>query len=279
MIVAMTIGVVVWAIACCFHLISRNSKVYSGFGLWTLSSAILGTSGIMISLRGTIPDLFSYVVSNSLAIIAMIAIKSGIYAFFEQPRSQKTDTAIMLLFVPLQTLFTYVHPDLNCRSIMVSLAHFLVLLPALRFVISIRDRRINPANGFLVSVLFFAVFFSFLRTVVHGWSCVFSHGSNDNGIFAVSLLFQAAMSVFLYFSLLVTNAIRVETDLRNANEQIRTLQGILPICCHCKRIKESTNAWLPIDTYIQEHSQTEFSHGICPDCMKQFYPEIQLPLS
>ncbi|MEI6306165.1 MAG: response regulator transcription factor [Deltaproteobacteria bacterium] len=62
-------------------------------------------------------------------------------------------------------------------------------------------------------------------------------------------------------------------ELKEAQEHIRTLQGILPICMHCKNIRNDTGYWEQIDQYVSKHSQAMFSHGICPECLKKHYPE------
>jgi len=50
--------------------------------------------------------------------------------------------------------------------------------------------------------------------------------------------------------------------------EIRTLRGILPICSHCKRIKDAQAHWQKIEKYIHDRSEAKFSHGICPECEK-----------
>jgi len=54
---------------------------------------------------------------------------------------------------------------------------------------------------------------------------------------------------------------------------VNTLGSFLPICANCKKIRDEEGAWIPIEAYISDRSETEFSHGICPDCMKKLYPE------
>jgi CRP/FNR family cyclic AMP-dependent transcriptional regulator len=55
---------------------------------------------------------------------------------------------------------------------------------------------------------------------------------------------------------------------------IDTLGSLLPICASCKRIREGNGSWTNIEEYISRHSDTEFSHGICPECMRKLYPEF-----
>ena len=64
------------------------------------------------------------------------------------------------------------------------------------------------------------------------------------------------------------------TSLKNALSEVRTLKGLIPICSHCKSIRDDTGYWLMLEEYVQEHSEATFTHGICPDCMKELYPEL-----
>ena len=73
---------------------------------------------------------------------------------------------------------------------------------------------------------------------------------------------------------------RVETErenlimeLKKALSEIKTLSGLLPICAHCKKIRNDEGYWEQIEGYIKERSLAEFSHGICPECMKKYYPD------
>jgi ABC-type nitrate/sulfonate/bicarbonate transport system substrate-binding protein len=68
---------------------------------------------------------------------------------------------------------------------------------------------------------------------------------------------------------------RLNSKLNKALSEITTLQGILPICAFCKKIRDDKGAWEQIEVYIKERSGTVFSHGICPDCARKEYPETQ----
>ncbi len=61
--------------------------------------------------------------------------------------------------------------------------------------------------------------------------------------------------------------------LQTALSEIRTLRGIIPICSHCKQIRDDEGLWKQIEEYIRSHSEAEFSHSICPRCLKKHYPE------
>jgi phosphoserine phosphatase RsbU/P len=59
------------------------------------------------------------------------------------------------------------------------------------------------------------------------------------------------------------------SELEQALSRIRQLQGLLPICAYCKRIRDDQNYWSQVETYIAEHLDVRFSHGICPWCLEQ----------
>ncbi len=55
-------------------------------------------------------------------------------------------------------------------------------------------------------------------------------------------------------------------ELEEALSQVQQLQGLLPICSYCKKIRDDRNYWQQVETYVSRHTQMRFSHGICPDC-------------
>jgi hypothetical protein len=61
---------------------------------------------------------------------------------------------------------------------------------------------------------------------------------------------------------------------RKVFQRIRRLEGMLPICSFCKRIRDEEGGWHQIESYISEKSEVDFSHGICPDCAEKFYPGL-----
>ena len=63
-------------------------------------------------------------------------------------------------------------------------------------------------------------------------------------------------------------------ELTEAISDVKTLSGMLPICANCKKIRDDKGYWNQIEAYIGDHSEAEFSHGICPDCAKKLYPEF-----
>jgi len=81
----------------------------------------------------------------------------------------------------------------------------------------------------------------------------------------------------------ITDRIRIEKEkedliakLKDALNSIKTLNGLLPICSHCKMIRDDQGYWNQIEVYIQKHSDAAFSHSICQECAKKYYPDMNL---
>jgi PAS domain S-box-containing protein len=63
-------------------------------------------------------------------------------------------------------------------------------------------------------------------------------------------------------------------DLQEALARVKSLSGLLPICASCKKIRDDKGYWDQVESYISKHSEATFTHGICPDCIKKWYPDL-----
>jgi PAS domain S-box-containing protein len=64
-------------------------------------------------------------------------------------------------------------------------------------------------------------------------------------------------------------------DLQSALASVKSLRGLLPICSGCKQIRDDQGYWTQVESYIQRHSEATFTHGMCPDCIKKYFPELE----
>lgn len=119
------------------------------------------------------------------------------------------------------------------------------------------------------SILFLALFrrkleaspkalFLIIIYTIGGFSGVYSLGMLGGTIF----LFPTAVVVMTIFY-----------SIRATSKNVKILTGLLPICSFCKKIRNDKGYWSQIELYIKEHSDAEFTHCLCPDCMKSKYPE------
>jgi PAS domain S-box-containing protein len=66
------------------------------------------------------------------------------------------------------------------------------------------------------------------------------------------------------------------SELTDAMRQLKKLSGLLPICSYCKKIRDDQGYWNQIESYIHEHSEAEFSHSVCRECAKKYYPDMDI---
>jgi hypothetical protein len=67
---------------------------------------------------------------------------------------------------------------------------------------------------------------------------------------------------------------RLRVEVEHALHEVKQLRGLLPICSSCKSIRNDEGAWEHLEQYVQAHSEAEFTHGLCPKCIRKLYPEV-----
>jgi hypothetical protein len=70
---------------------------------------------------------------------------------------------------------------------------------------------------------------------------------------------------------------RLIASLTKALDDVKTLRGIVPICAHCKRVRDDAGFWSQVEAYVSRHTEAQFSHGLCPDCAAKLYPGLMTP--
>ena len=84
---------------------------------------------------------------------------------------------------------------------------------------------------------------------------------------------RIAIEVGLYRVKLESERESLIKELQDALAKVKTLSGLIPICAWCKKIRSDEGYWQSVEQYLKEHSQAEFTHGICPECEKKFLKE------
>lgn len=174
------------------------------------------------------------------------------------------------------------------------------ILPMFRLgvfaVVSLLSFEVATGNGHGVAFLWFyfqpvAAFFLFgiyegLFWVFLSWSLsliflVFNVGPHHYDL-AIGIRFMVTYTLVSILSYglessrnrYYTRLLAEKTALEAALQQVRTLQGLLPICASCKKIRDDDGYWHQVESYISRHAAVEFSHSICPDCRLSLYAEI-----
>jgi len=124
----------------------------------------------------------------------------------------------------------------------------------------------NPDIKFkMVSYLGFPILFPDAKPF--GTICVLDNRDNCYS--------QTYVELILHFRDLVQNQIDLfwkNQQLSDYLSEIQTLRGILPICMYCKKIRDDTGFWRAVESYIRKHTLADFSHSICPECLKEHHP-------
>lgn len=90
---------------------------------------------------------------------------------------------------------------------------------------------------------------------------------------------QVILNRFLaIFAIWVTALLSLKI-IEQTETELKVLQGLLPICASCKNIRDNEGNWKQLETYIKQHSEAEFSHGMCPHCLQEHYPNLQQRLN
>ena len=95
---------------------------------------------------------------------------------------------------------------------------------------------------------------------------------------SIFLVFAFAFSSFRqWLKLRISKKVLLEKNqkLEKALSKIKQLKGIVPICTSCKKIRNDSGYWQQVEEYVKEHTEAEFSHGICPGCQKKLYPDFR----
>jgi hypothetical protein len=137
-----------------------------------------------------------------------------------------------------------------------------------------------------VVVLSLAVSFDLFDRFVY-WYIKYEEPEELEEIIVVILVLSFAFAIFSWRrwrDLIIESNKRMETEalllkerdrLQKALDEIKTLRGIVPICSSCKRIRNDKGYWQQVEVYVSANSEAEFSHGICPDCIKKIYHEFE----
>lgn len=126
----------------------------------------------------------------------------------------------------------------------------------------------TPGIGFryssfalVLNLIMFNVFYS-VQTQVNGLMIY--------NVFLCGILLVNAFLAYLVETLFRKNYVALE-DLKDSVNRVRHLSGLLPMCAKCKKIRNDKGYWQRVETYIQDHSEAEFSHGLCPVCLEDMY--------
>ena len=219
---------------------------------------LLKESGYRVSTATNGADAFSYLEEHIPDLVISDIIMPGMDGYEMCGRMKADDN---LRSIPVILLTQLGEPEDIVKGLESGADNFVtkpydpeVLLSQVQYILI--NRRIRSAPRTEMGI---EVFFAGKR-----------HFINSDRIQIMDLLFSTYENSLLQKRELE----RLNKELNEALDTIKTLHGIIPICSNCKKIRDDKGSWSQIEAYISKHSEAKFSHGICPECAKELYPEF-----
>lgn len=264
-----------------------NHKVFPGFLRWTVGGGFIAFGYLMIVLRGIIPVSVSIVLVNLAIPSAAVLYLDGMRRFLGLSDLSRSWYAIPVISA-MASIFTFYFFDSGAwRSLFTSLSFSIPHL--LTSVLVFRDYPKTKSIFHLIIGTEMALA-SLIFIARAAWSFTIPDFqlmmvSPVESSFFISLM---VLQIVITVSFIMMNTERFERDLLSAESalkvnvqrlesaltEVKTLRGMLPICASCKKIRDDHGEWVQMEVYVRDRTEADFSHGICPECMKKLYPEF-----
>ena len=267
-------GVTSFILFSCMCYIRKRQKTYDGFVYWILAALSNSTGMFLLSMRGFLPDYLTMLISNTLLILSIVFINTGLSLFSGVRYYKKTYILLLSLFIIVFYYYIYVVPSLIDRAVIFSV--FQIMLCAIMVIIAYRDLPLvlEKRNYILFWFLIFTVVWPFIRVVASFFETGMPTDLMNAGIsYQLNFLGSIAAYIVLLVGLIIINAQRIEHEMANARDQVKAITGLIPICASCKKIRDDNGYWNQLESYLNKNADLDFSHAICPECMQKLYPE------
>ena len=132
--------------------------------------------------------------------------------------------------------------------------------------------RINPWHFLWISIVFSELFTLIMNCILSFlW---WDHISIDLLLIGSIDAFIVALLVSMIVIYFVSRIKEANIANRHLSQEVKALRGILPICSNCNSIRDNEGLWNGFEKYVRKHSGAEFTHSICPDCVRELYPDM-----
>ncbi len=177
----------------------------------------------------------------------------GLVPLYAMPQARPI---LLMFFLPA---FSFGMLRLNLKQYLATAA---LILIGYGSVLAMESRHPLPGFDFRAQLFLFSLF-----AIILVWISFF-------GSFTSGLMDQLRREK-LAAQLAHAEKEKLVSELNDTLAKVKTLRGLLPICSSCKKIRDDKGYWNRIESYISQHSDLEFSHGICPDCKARLYPDLK----
>lgn len=259
---------------CMLH-ITMQRRTYPGFNYWTWAALANGVGFVLLSFRHLLPDEGTVIAANWLIGLSAVLICRGLARFSQKPQFNWLDSCALILSAAIFVHFTIWQPSVTARIAFISFFLAIFYMRAALLTIGPVTRLLGQQNVLLIWALFIMSAWLLVRGVASGiWAERVYHTIAATSWQGVSFFAFMVCNILIMVGLISINGKRLENDLASADEEIKSLQGIIPVCASCNRVRDDQGFWQNVETYLKDHTGAELSHGICPECLEKLYPEL-----
>ena len=250
----------------------QNRKRFNGIGFLALNYALQTAGLFALVTRGAIPEGVSIAFTNGLMVAGVIFGYYGFTLFCGKPQRIRMWVILFAAFMLAQFYWYAIEPNMMWRKVNSSAVLVVAGLLTAYFLLFMADKTTRYFTSLVGRIhLFYAAFFA-VRAVIAFFEHRVNAGFFDPNTWESVLgLFYPPLFVLMTFSVGVMINRRLGWETEQAKAELKVLSGLLPICAHCKNVRDDRGYWNQIETYISLHSEADFSHGICPECEHKYY--------
>ena len=255
----------------------KVDNTHSGPGWWTTGTALCSMAFALSFLRDFAALSRIVIVANyGLLCCSFSVTYVGFLRFMGQRVPGTLLFSVCATVILAESWFTYGHDNQLARRIVVSLALVSISLAIVRTMLVNNLGRVALASRYLLCAVFLleiCLVVAVPATSSAGLGLISPYLTNVMiylGTVITTTLWAFGV-ILLVNQRLIAERERTIHELNGAIEQIRTLKGILPICSGCKKIRDDRGYWEQVESFVSRHSEAEFTHGMCPECMGTLY--------
>ncbi len=243
-----------------FLILRGMDKKEIGPGYWAVSFLFNALGFTLWSGAIPLTPTAYYLLGEVCHIIGFVVLVAGAYRFFGKPY-RKWNAVFLLALVGVWCLAIALFRDYNLVSgFLVKAVRAVIFLSAAYLLL--RERAREKLAGITMAGYSLAVWGTYIM--------VFAFITLNPYIYVGFLVGFHVLAAFGMVAM-VLDKIRLRAEI--SEERVAHLEGILPICSYCKKIRDESNQWQRVEEYIEDRSKAQFSHGICPDCFEKHKPD------
>lgn len=274
---SVTFGVV--ALVMAFYYATQ--RTYPGFRDWLAGAAAQAVALLSFSLIGNgRANLVAVILVNSLVVVGVDRFYRGTVRFAGKvPRLTAADALVYGAGLAAYGWWLVVDYDVPRRILVFSIC---VAYGTAKTAVAARRVAHGPyrTSGLFLALANLAVMAVQLvraATVLAGAGRRPDELLQRSGLEALLLAATTGTAVVAVLAFIILNGRRTTAELEEALGQVKQLEGIIPICMHCKKVRVDPGSWHQIETYVAAHTHATFSHGICPSCFGEHHKGVPDP--